>query len=178
LSTSRIDLIAAACGVRESMELDKLASSKWDETIVRSPFATLTKRDVHDYYRTPDIQEQLLKELRGKDTTVRINYSPDKVVLRRNDSSGQPISIRHGKGDTTDLHDLGWWVHRRTTEFHPNFSRHTGEFVVDIDPGPQVGWDRLKSVTGSLAKGLLTPPCGFLEKRDSTFGDALMAIWI
>lgn len=121
--------------------------TRWNEVLIDSPFATLTKRDVHDYYANPEIQRKILDATAGKETIVRQSFSPGEPVLRRKDPSGNFIRL-------SSPEKLEEWNQIRATEFHPVFGRRTDTLLADIDPGSKVDWKTTKSIAETIAKTL------------------------
>jgi len=127
---------------------------RWQETLIESPFATLTKQDVHDYYARPDVREQIVKAVRATgsgQTILRQSFSPDRVVLRRKDHKGSLINLA-GKSD------LDAWNQQRMTEVHPVFGQTTNTLLADIDPGEKVPWRKTKAVAETIAKTMQSQP--------------------
>jgi hypothetical protein len=121
---------------------------RWQETIISSPLASLTKQDVHDYYANPAVRNHILKAVRGTgsgETILRQSFSPERVVLRRKDHKGSIINL-NGK-NTFDQ-----WNQMRMTEVHPVFGKTTGSLLADIDPGKNVPWEKTKAIAETIAK--------------------------
>ena len=123
---------------------------RWDEIIIDSPFAKLTKRDVHEYYSTPTIQQAILDAVGNREALIRQNFTADKTVLRRKDSGGSFIRLDPGT--------LDQWNERRLSEVHPTFGRKTDVLLADIDPQEGVDWRRTKKITETVAKTLQSHP--------------------
>lgn len=123
---------------------------RWDEVIIDSPFAKLTKRDVHEYYRTPKVQQAILDAVGSREAIVRQSFAPDKTVLRRKDERGSLIRL--------DPESLDKWNERRLSEVHPTFGRKTDVLLADIDPQEGVDWRRTKKITETVAKTMQSHP--------------------
>lgn len=118
---------------------------RWDEVIIRTPNATLTKRDVANYYANPRVRRQLLRAAGKGETLIRQNFSPEKSILRRKDPRGNLIRI--AVGDNYDR-----WNQMRMTEVHPAFGRRTQRLVADIDPRERVPWEKTKAIAETVAR--------------------------
>jgi len=121
---------------------------RWDEVIIKSPYGSLTKRDVFDYYQRPEIKRRILQAVRStgtNETIIRQNFSPEQVVLRRKDPHGNFINLRKAK-------DFDNWTEVRMSEIHPVFGKKTNLLLADIDPGEKVPWRKTKSITETIAK--------------------------
>lgn len=125
---------------------------RWQEVIISSPFASLTKRDVYDYYSNPAIRDKILQAVRetgSGETILRQNFDPQRIVLRRKDHKGNFINLR-GK------RDFDAWNQMRMTEVHPVFGGKTNILLADIDPGRKVSWRRVKSIAETIAKTMMS----------------------
>lgn len=120
-----------------------------DTILIDSPFATLTKGDVQDYYAR--VANKILKATGNRETILRQSFSPDNVVLRRKDHKGNFIRVNSGD-------ELAKWVKQRATEIHPTFGKLTNTLVADIDPGDKVPWKKVKSIAETAAKSMKTDP--------------------
>jgi len=121
---------------------------RWDKVIIKSPYGSLTKRDVFDYYQRPEVKRRILQAVRStgtNETIIRQNFSPEQVVLRRKDSHGNFINLRKAK-------DFDNWTEVRMSEIHPVFGKKTNLLLADIDPGEKVPWRKTKSITETIAK--------------------------
>ena len=123
---------------------------RWQEVIIDSPFARLTKRDVHEFYATPEIQQALLDAVGKREAIVRQSFSPERVVLRRKDEKGRFIHL------TTERLDA--WNQKRLTEVHPTFGKKVDTLLVDIDPKEETPWDKTLRITETAAKALQSHP--------------------
>jgi len=126
---------------------------RWQDVIIESPHATLTKQDVHDYYATPAIRRQILNAIRStginesgaNETIVRQAFTPDHNVLRRKDHHGSYLDLSMpGQYDE--------WNQQRMVEVHPTFGPKTNVLLADIDPGPDVPWRTTKTIAETIAK--------------------------
>lgn len=123
---------------------------RWQEVIIDSPFATLTKRDVYEFYATPEIQRAILDAVGKREAIVRQSFSPEKVVLRRKDEKGRFIHLTKGRFDD--------WNKKRLTEVHPTFGKKVDTLLVDIDPKKGTPWNRTLRITETAAKALQSYP--------------------
>lgn len=123
---------------------------RWQEVIVDSPFAQLTKQEVHDYYRTPAIQKALLDAVGKREAIVRQSFSPERVVLRRKDEKGRFIHLTQKRLDD--------WNQKRLTEVHPTFGKKVDTLLVDVDPKEGTPWDQTLRITETAAKALQSHP--------------------
>jgi len=118
---------------------------RWNEVIIDSPFAKLTKRDVFDYYNKPDIKQKILDATGKRETILRQNFDADKSVLRRKDHKGNFIYLSNNK-------KFDFWNNMRMTEVNPTFGKTTNALVADIDPGKNVSWRKTKAIVEAIAK--------------------------
>lgn len=121
---------------------------RWDETIIKSPFASLTKRDVYDYYQRPGVRNKILDAIRApgtEETILRQSFSPDRTILRRKDHQGELIDLRKAR-------DFNTWAKLRMSEVHPVFGKQTNILLADVDPGEKVPWSKTKSIAETIAK--------------------------
>ena len=123
---------------------------RWQEVIIDSPFARLTKRDVHEFYATPEIQQALLDAVGKREAIVRQSFSPERVVLRRKDEKGRFIHLTQKRLDD--------WNQKRLTEVHPTFGKKVDTLLVDIDPKEETPWDKTLRITETAAKALQSHP--------------------
>lgn len=123
---------------------------RWDEKIISTPFATLTKKDVYDYYNNPAVKNQIMRSVNGGETIIRQNFSPDKSILRRKDPAGELIHMTSRKYD--DLNDI------RMSEVHPTFGKKVDFLLADVDPKGKVPWQKTKAIAETIAKTLQTHP--------------------
>lgn len=127
---------------------------RWDEVIIDSPFAKLTKRDVHEYYSTPAVQKKILDAVGDREAILRQSFTADKTVLRRKDEAGEFIRL--------NKEQLDKWNAKRLSEVHPTFGRKTDVLLADIDPQEGVDWRHTKKITETVAKTMQSRP----EVRD------------
>ena len=120
-----------------------------DAILVQSPYVTLTKRDVAQYYKK--VTPRILENTGENDVMLRQSFAPNKQVLRRKDPAGGYVKLRTPQ-------DILRWVNRRTTEIHPVYGRTTDHMLVDIDPGTNVRWRTVKSMAETVAKMLRDDP--------------------
>ena len=127
---------------------------RWQETIIRSPFASLTKRDVFDYYDDPKVKTKILDAVRATgahETILRQSFNPKRAIIRRKDHEGKLIDLRKpGKYD--------FWNDIRMTEVHPTFGKKTNTLLADIDPGKKVPWETTKAIAETIAKTMKDAP--------------------
>ena len=119
---------------------------RWQEVLIKSPFATLTKQEVHDYYRTPEVQQAILDAVGKREAVVRQSFSPYEVVLRRKDEKGRFIHLNPKR--------LEGWNQKRLTEVHPTFGKKVDTLLVDIDPKKGVPWEKTRQIAETAAKAL------------------------
>ena len=127
--------------------LEKVAAKdprRWEETVVFTPHAKLTKRELHDYYDTAKIRNRILDAVGKTETIIRQSFSPQHMVLRRKDGLGRFIRL------TKDRYNE--WNKRRMSEIHPTFASKVPAVVVDIDPQEKVPWKKTKTITETVAK--------------------------
>lgn len=124
--------------------------ARWNETIISTPFATLTKKDVFDYYANPAIKNKIMRSAGGGETIVRQSFSPGQDVLRRKDSAGDLIQMTSAKFD--ELND------QRMSEVHPTFGKKVDFLLADIDPKGKVPWQQTKAIAETIAKTMQTHP--------------------
>jgi len=127
---------------------------RWDEVIIDSPFAKLTKKDVHEYYSTPAVQKKILDAVGDREAILRQSFTADKTVLRRKDEAGELIRL--------NKEQLDKWNAKRLSEVHPTFGRKTDVLLADIDPQEGVDWRHTKKITETVAKTMQSRP----EVRD------------
>jgi len=121
---------------------------RWNEVIIDSPLAKLTKRDVFDYYQRKDIKNKILNAIKASDsreTILRQSFSPSHNVLRRKDHQGKLI-------DLSSRPAFDQWAGMRMSEVHPVFGHTTSNLLVDIDPGKSVSWKKVKEMADTVAK--------------------------
>lgn len=122
--------------------------ARWNETIISTPYATLTKKDVFDYYNTPAVKNQIMRATNGGETLVRQSFKPGQDVLRRKDPSGNLIQMTSKTFDT--LND------QRMSEVHPTFGKKVDFLLADIDPKGKVPWQKTKAIAETIAKTMQT----------------------
>ena len=124
---------------------------RWQTVIVKSPYASLTKQDVHDYYKTPTVQKQILDAVGKNEVIVRQSFTPKAIVLRRKNEAGELIKM-------PDAAALQTWNMKRLTEVHPTFGKKVDFVLADIDPQKGVPWSKTKSITETVAKTMTSHP--------------------
>lgn len=128
---------------------EKEREATWDEIITKGP--GLTKRDVHNYYMDPVIQQRILAALQGRDLVATMSRSPEKQIVKRYRRQNEPIRIN-------SKDDLEYHAARRYTEFHPTVGRQTQEVWVDIDPGKSVSLEKLKPAVEDVERVVRSLP--------------------
>lgn len=134
-------------------EISKIAGQgekRWESVIIESPLASLTKKDVFNYYSEPRIRAAVLKDLAGREAIVRQNFTPEFVILKRKEGKNL-IRIEQDKKDVNNPKDFSYYIERRTTEFHPVFKTTEPRVVVDLDPRPQFPFEETKRYAGQIA---------------------------
>lgn len=121
----------------------KRNAQAWDEPVTAGN--TLTKREVHDYYNDPVIQQRILTTLANRDLVAIQSRSPDNQILRRYEKTDKPLRVTSPK-------DLARLTTQRFTEFHPTVGKQTNEVWVDIDAGKNRSTESLKPVTLQVEK--------------------------
>lgn len=121
----------------------------WDEPITAGN--TLTKREVHDYYNDPVIQQRILATLANRDLVAIQSRSPDNQILRRYEKQDKPIRV-------TSTKDLARLTKQRFTEFHPTVGERTNEVWVDIDAGKNRSTESLKPIALDVEKQIRKLP--------------------
>lgn len=124
---------------------------RWLDTIIDTPHATLTKKQVFDYYTNPLVKNEIMKAVGNREVVVRQSFEPGKDILRRKDSVGDLIKFETPK----QFKDL---VGKRLSEIHPTFGRHTNTLLADIDPQKNVPWEKTKSIAETVAKTMKMHP--------------------
>lgn len=127
----------------------KRNEKSWDEPITAGN--TLTKREVHDYYNDPGIQQRILSALANRDLVAVQARSPDNQFVRRYIKKDQPIRV-------TSPRDLANLTKQRFTEFHPTIGSKTKEVWVDIDAGKNRSTESLKPVVLDVEKQMRKMP--------------------
>lgn len=138
---------AAVWASRNRSEKEREAS--WDEVITGGQ--GLTKRDVHNYYMDPVIQQRILAALQGRDLVATMSRSPEKQIIKRYQRQNEPIRIN-------SKDDLEYHAARRYTEFHPTVGTQTQEVWVDIDPGKDVSTQTLKPAVRDVEREVRKMP--------------------
>ncbi len=128
---------------------EKEREATWDETITKGQ--ALTKRDVHNYYMDPVIQQRILAALGGRDLVATMSRSPEQQIIKRYRRKNEPIRV-----DSQD--DLDYYASRRYTEFHPTVGQQTQEVWVDLDPGKDVSTERLKPAVRDVEREVRKAP--------------------
>lgn len=121
----------------------------WDEPITAGN--TLTKREVHDYYNDPIIQQRILSSLANRDLVAIQSRSPDNQILRRYEKTDTPLRVSSPR-------DLARLTKQRFTEFHPTVGPRTNEVWVDIDAGEDRSTESLKPITLDVEKQIRKLP--------------------
>lgn len=116
--------------------------ARWDETLINTPFATLTKRDVHNYYNNPIVRQAIMNAVGERETVIRQSFSPGKSILRRKTPDGELITKQH-------LPEL---IKQHLSEVHPTFGKKVNFLMADIDPQEGVSWERTKRLAQQIAK--------------------------
>lgn len=117
---------------------------RWDDVIIQSPYATLTKKDVHEYLTSPKIKKAILAAVGNREAVIRQSFDKDRTVLRRKDPKGKYIRLNPERYEA--------WAAKRLTEVHPTFGKRVRTLVADIDPKPGVPWKRVRGITETVAK--------------------------
>ena len=133
--------------------LEKVAAkdpARWEETVVFTPNAKLTKQELHDYYDTTKIRNKILDAVGKTETIIRQSFSPQHMVLRRKDGLGRFIRL------TKDRYNQ--WNKRRMSEIHPTFGSQVDFVLADIDPQEKVPWKKTKTITETVAKIMQSHP--------------------
>lgn len=112
----------------------------------REPISKLTKQQIADYYSDPEVQAAILKQIKGR-PLLAVQSLPTGNVYRRNADSGSPIRIVKAVIGADDPSNLDYYTTRRFSEFHPSIGKNSREVWVDIDPGPNVGFNDTKIIT-------------------------------
>ncbi|RKY27480.1 MAG: hypothetical protein DRP83_02295 [Planctomycetota bacterium] len=133
-----------------------------DAVVIDSPSTgiKLTKKDVLDYYMTPEVKRRLLRELKGKDLVTVLNREPGVPIVRRYRKAGEPLRARTGD-------DIAWFAERRYSEFHPTIGKTTDHVWVDIDAGKNVGVEELKPAVRDVQREVAKLPG--VKKTDVAF---------
>jgi len=133
-----------------------------DAVVIDSPSTgiKMTKKDVLDYYSTPEVRRRLFRELKDKDLLTVMNREPNTPIVRRYRKKDEPIRIPTGK-------DIDWYTSRRYTEFHPTIGKTTNQVWVDIDAGKDVGIEELKPAVRAVQREVQKIPG--VNKTDVSF---------
>jgi hypothetical protein len=133
-----------------------------DAVIIDSPTTgiKMTKKDVLDYYSTPEIKRRLFAQLKNKDLVTVMNREPNVPIVRRYRKKDEPIRMAKGK-------DIDWYTQRRYSEFHPALSEKADHVWVDIDAGKDVGVEELKPAVRAVQRELKKVPG--VQKTDVAF---------
>jgi hypothetical protein len=123
---------------------------RWDEKIISTPFATLTKKDVFDYYNNPAVKNKIMRASNGGETLIRQSFKPGQDVLRRKDPAGELIQLTSKKFD--ELNAI------RMSEVHPTFGKKVDFLLADVDPKGKVPWQQTKVIAETIAKTMQTRP--------------------
>lgn len=124
---------------------------RWNEPIIQAPFATLTKKQVFNYYTNPLVKNEILKAVGNREVVVRQSFAPGKDVLRRKDPLGQLIKFETPKA-------FKQLTEKRLSEVHPTFGRHVNFMLADIDPQKNVPWKKTKAIAETVAKTMQMHP--------------------
>jgi DNA primase len=133
--------------------LEKVAAKdpkRWQETIIYTPQASLTKQDVHDYYDERRIRDRILAAVGGREAILRQSFNPQNTILRRKDGEGNFIRL--------DPERMKEWNERRMSEVHPTFGRQVDFVLADIDPQGKVPWKKTKTIAETVAKTMQSHP--------------------
>jgi len=130
--------------------MPKKDPKRWKDVIIQSPFATLTKQEVHDYYSTPEVQQAILDAVGKREAVVRQSFAPENIVLRRKDEKGRFIHLTPKR--------LEEWNKKRLAEVHPTFGKKVDTLLVDVDPKEGVPWESTKRITETAAKAIRSHP--------------------
>lgn len=134
--------------------LEKVAAGKdprrWQETIIYTPFADLTKQDVHDYYNRAKIRNIILDAVGNREAILRQSFNPQHTILRRKDGAGKFIRLNKER--------LNEWNQRRLSEVHPTFGATVDFVLADIDPQENVPWRKTKGIAETIAKTMQSHP--------------------
>lgn len=133
-----------------------------DAVIIDSPSTgiKMTKKDVLDYYSTPEVRRRLFAQLKNKDLVTVMNREPNVPIVRRYRKKDEPIRVETGK-------DLDWYTQRRYSEFHPTLGERADHVWVDIDAGKDVGVEELKPAVRDVQRELQKVPG--VKKTDVAF---------
>lgn len=123
---------------------------RWQEVIIDTPFARLTKKEIYDYYSTPKIQKAILDAVGHREAVIRQSFAPGQNVLRRKDERGSFVRLDKGR--------LDLWNEKRLSEVHPTFGKKVDTLLADIDPQEDVPWQRTKQITETVAKTMSSHP--------------------
>lgn len=115
---------------------------RWDEKIIDTPFASLTKRDVYDYYNNPTVRQAIMDAVGNRKAIIRQSFSPGENILRRKAPGGDLITKQH-------LPDL---IGQRLSEVHPTFGKKVNFLMADIDPQEGVSWEKTKRLAKQIAE--------------------------
>jgi hypothetical protein len=124
---------------------------RWNTPIISTPNATLTKRQVFDYYSNPTVRKEILKAVGKREVVVRQSFSPGNNVLRRKDPLGDFIKFE----TPAQFNHL---VNKRLTEVHPTFGKKVNFLLADVDPQTRVPWNKTKAITETVAKTMKQHP--------------------
>lgn len=127
---------------------NKTKTDKWQDVIIDGQYATLTKKQVHDYYTNPTVKREILKALGDSDAVVRQSFTAGNDVLKRKTQAGSNITRE-------DLPDL---IKKRLTEVHPTFGKSVNFMLADIDPQKNVPWEKTKAIAETVAKTMQNHP--------------------
>lgn len=133
--------------------LEKVAAKdprRWQETIIYTPHASLTKQDVHDYYNRARIRNIILDAVGKREAILRQSFNPQHTILRRKDGSGNFIRLNKERLDE--------WNQRRMSEVHPTFGAKVDFILADIDPQEKVPWRKTKTIAETVAKTMQSHP--------------------
>lgn len=133
-----------------------------DAVVIDSPSTgiRMTKKDVLDYYSTPEVRRRLFREIKDKDLITVLNREPNVPIVKRYRKKDEPIRVPTGK-------DIDWYTSRRYTEFHPTIGKTTDHVWVDIDAGKDVGIEEVKPAVRAVQRELQKVPG--IQKIDVAF---------
>ena len=124
---------------------------RWNAPIITAPFATLTKKQVFNYYTNPMVKNEIMKAVGSREVMVRQSFEPGKDILRRKDPLGNFIKFETPKA-------FKQLTEKRLSEVHPTFGKHVNFMLADIDPQKNVPWEKTKAIAETVAKTMKMHP--------------------